>query len=172
MRLTKVSEDTRLEETILMGMIVSSEFLADIRPVVDHIFFTSSYTQELCNWTLDYFDNHQKAPFTMIESIFESKKDSLDREDVSVISGLLQRINKLYTNLEDPNPEFFSKLAVPFFEKRDLQIRLDKANGFLSQGNLEEAKKIIVVGLQFILVLETLEKKFVNTGKIKQLNIP
>ena len=143
MRLTKVSEDTRLEETILMGMIVSSEFLADIRPVVDHVFFTSSYTQELCNWTLDYFDNHQKAPFTMIESIFESKKDSLDREDVSVIAGLLQRINKLYTNLEDPNPEFFSKLAVPFFEKRDLQIRLDKANGFLSQGNLEEAKNAL-----------------------------
>ena len=47
MRLTKVSEDTRLEETILMGMIVSSEFLADIRPVVDHVFFTSTYTQEL-----------------------------------------------------------------------------------------------------------------------------
>ena len=60
MRLTKVSDDVKLEETILMGMIVSSEFLADIRPMVDHAFFTSSYAQELCNWTLDYFDNHQK----------------------------------------------------------------------------------------------------------------
>ena len=143
MRLKQVTEDIRLEETILMGMIVSSDFLLSSRNMIDFTFFTSSYTQTVCSWVLDYFDDHQKAPFTMIESIFEAKKDSLDREDISVITKLMDRINSIYTNLEDPNPEFFLKIATPFFEKRELQLKIDKANGLLSQGSVKEAKEVL-----------------------------
>ena len=49
MKLKRVTEEVRLEETILMGMIVFSDFLSDIRAIVDSTYFTSTYSQTVCN---------------------------------------------------------------------------------------------------------------------------
>ena len=143
MKLKRVTEEVRLEETILMGMIVFSDFLSDIRGIVDSSYFTSTYSQTVCNWILDYFDAHQSAPSNMIESIFESKKDQLDREDIAVIAKLFERINGMYTDMENPNDDFFLKLALPFFEKRELSLKMEKAQGFLAQGDVEQAKTLL-----------------------------
>lgn len=143
MRLKKATTETRLEETILMGMIVSTDLLLELRSLIDSNYFTSTYSQTVCNWILDYFDAHQKAPYNMLESIFESKKDLLDREDVSVIAKLFERMNKLYADMENPSADFFRDLSLPFFEKRELELKIEKAQGFLAQGEIEQAKDTI-----------------------------
>ena len=128
MKLKRVTEEVRLEETILMGMIVFSDFLSDIRGIVDSSYFTSTYSQTVCNWILDYFDAHQSAPSNMIESIFESKTDQLDREDIAVIAKLFERINGMYTDMENPNDDFFDDLYVQFRVKRVFATRMVNAN--------------------------------------------
>ena len=143
MKLKKVSTETKVEETILMGMTVSTPFISKIRPIITEEFFTSSYTQTVCGWILKYFDKNLKAPLGTLEKIFESKKDSLGREDIMVIVKLLERMSDIYSSLDDVDDEFLLQTALPFIEKRELELKIDKAMGHISQDELKEAREIL-----------------------------
>ena len=143
MRIKKVSEDSKLEETILMGMTVSTTFLSKIRPVITDEFFTSSYSQTVCEWILKYFDKNLKSPMSTLEKIFEAKKDGMGREDIMVIAKLLERMNEIYSSLEDVDEEFLFQTAQPFLEKRDLELKIAKAEGLIAQDELQEAKALL-----------------------------
>jgi len=142
-QLKKVSSDTKIEETVLMGMTVSTPFLSKIRSVISESFFTSSYAQTVCEWILGYFDKNLKAPMGTLEKIFESKKDSLGREDIMVIVKLLERMSDIYSDLEDVDDDFLFQTAMPFIEKRELELKMDKAAGLISQGEFKEAREIL-----------------------------
>lgn len=143
MRIKKVSEESKLEETILMGMTVSTEFLSKIRPVIEEDFFTSTYTQTVCQWILKYFDRNLRSPSSTLEKIFESKKSDMGREDVMVIAKLLERMNEIYSSLEDIDEEFLFQTAQPFLEKRELELKIAKVEGLIAQDELQEAKTLM-----------------------------
>ena len=143
MKIKKVSNESKLEETILMGMTVSTSFLSKIRPVINNEYFTSSYTQTVCEWILAFFDKNLRAPVSTLEKIFEAKKDGMGREDVMVITKLLERMNDIYSSLDDIDEEFFFQTARPFLEKRELEIKISKAEGLISQNELKEARELL-----------------------------
>ncbi len=143
MKIKKVSNESKLEETILMGMTVSTAFLSKVRPVISEEFFTSSYTQTVCEWIINFFDKNSRAPASTLEKIFESKKDDMGREDILVINKLLERMNDIYSSLEDIDEEFFFQVSQPFIEKRELEIKIKKAEGLIAQNELKEAKELL-----------------------------
>ena len=143
MKIKKVSNESKLEETILMGMTVSSPFLSKIRPIISEDFFTSSYTQTVCSWILAYFDKNSRSPVSTLEKIFEAKKDDMGREDIMVVTKLLERMNDIYSSLDDIDEDFFFQTAQPFIEKRELEIKIDKASGLIAQNEFKEAKSIL-----------------------------
>lgn len=143
MKIKKVSNESKLEETILMGMTVSTPFLSRIRPVINHEFFTSSYTQTVCEWILAFFDRNLRAPASTLEKIFEAKKDDMGREDIMVVTKLLERMNDIYSSLDDIDEEFFFQTAQPFIEKRELEIKITKAEGLIAQNELKEARTLL-----------------------------
>ena len=106
MKIKKVSNESKLEETILMGMTVSSSFLSKVRPIISEEFFTSSYTQTVCSWILSFFDKNSRAPVSTLEKIFEAKKDGMGREDIMVVTKLLERMNDIYSSLDDIDEDF------------------------------------------------------------------
>ena len=143
MKIKRISSESKLEETILMGMTVSTEFLSKIRPAISEQFFTSSYAQTVCSWILKFFDKNSRVPVSTLEKIFESRKDGMGREDVMVITKLLERMNDIYSSLEDVDEEFFLQTAQPFIEKRELELRIDKAQGLIAQNELKEAREVL-----------------------------
>ena len=143
MKIKKVSNESKLEETILMGMTVSTSFLSKIRPIISEEFFTSSYTQAVSEWILAFFDKNSRAPVSTLEKIFEAKKDGMGREDIMVITKLLERMNDIYSSLDDIDEEFFFQTAQPFIEKRELELKISKAEGLIAQGELKEAKEVL-----------------------------
>lgn len=125
-------------------MIVSDEFFSGIRSVVKPEYFSSTYTSRVCEWCLDYYQQNGSVPFTDIFHIFEAEKDSLPREDTLVLSALFERISESYDTDENFNHQYLlHSITIPYFEKREVELRATKALGFIQKDDVESAKNIL-----------------------------
>ena len=143
MRIKDITKEVKLEEAILMSMMASSNFLAKLRNSINQEYFTSSYGQEVCEWLFDYYDDHKKAPGQTLIKIFESKKDRFGREDANVIERLIHRMGELYDSEDDLDEEWIIKMSKPFFEKRELELKIEEATKLVNKGDIQEAKTVL-----------------------------
>ena len=136
----KEENSAKTEEFILLGMITSTELLTTIKNIKKE-YFTNSYSQTVCEWILKYFGKHGRAPEVTISSIFNAKKAKLDREDEMVILKMFQRIESEYNIQKQTNSQFLIDQTRKYFEKREMEIKIDKVQGFISLGKVKEAKE-------------------------------
>ena len=137
-------KNTKTEELILTGMIVSDEFFSGIRSVVKPEYFANTYTSRVCSWCIEYYNANGTVPFTSIFHIFEAEKDGLPREDIQVLSSLFERIGESYDSDENFNHHYLlHSVTIPYFEKREVEIRANKALGFIQKEDIEAAKNIL-----------------------------
>ncbi len=136
----KAVNSAKIEEFILMGMITSTELLTSLYPIKKE-YFTSSYTQIVCEWVLKYFKKHNKAPEVTISSIFNAKKSSLDKEEEMVILKMFQRIEEQFAIQKQTNSEYLIDEAKKYFEKREMEIKVEKITGLLSMDDVKGAKE-------------------------------
>ena len=136
----KAVNSAKIEEFILMGMITSTELLTEIKTIKPE-YFTSSYTQTVCDWILKYFKKHGKAPEVTISSIFNAKKAGLDKEEEMVILKMFQRIEEQFSIQKQTNSQYLIDEAKKYFEKREMEVRIEKVQGLLSMDKVKEAKE-------------------------------
>jgi hypothetical protein len=137
-------KNTKTEELILTGMIVSDEFFSGIRSVVKTDYFANTYTSRVAEWCIDYYNSNGSVPFENIFHIFEAEKDSLPREDIQVLSALFTRIGEVYDTGDNFNHQYLlHSVTIPYFEKREVEIRAQKALGYLQKDDVESAKNIL-----------------------------
>ena len=136
----KAVNSAKIEEFILMGMITSTELLTEIKTIKLE-YFTSSYTQTVCDWILKYFKKHGKAPEVTISSIFNAKKAGLDKEEEMVILKMFQRIEEQFSIQKQTNSQYLIDEAKKYFEKREMEVRIEKVQGLLSMDKVKEAKE-------------------------------
>jgi hypothetical protein len=138
-------KNTKTEELILTGMIVSDEFFSGIRSVVKVEYFANSYTSKVAEWCIDYYQENGSVPFDNIHHIFEAEKDKLPREDIQVLSALFERIGEVYSeNDENFNHQYLLfTVTIPYFERREVEIRAQKALGYIAKDDIESAKNVM-----------------------------
>ena len=66
-----------IERLIIVGLINSTEFAQQIRPLWDSAFIISTNLQRISTWCIEYYDQYQKAPGRTIEDIYFDKKDKV-----------------------------------------------------------------------------------------------
>ena len=70
-----------MERKIIIGLITSTEYLKQIRPIWDSMLIGSSSARLISNWCVSHFDKYEKAPGKEIETIFFQKvKEGLDKD--------------------------------------------------------------------------------------------
>jgi hypothetical protein len=138
-------KNVKTEELILTGMIISDEFFAGIRSVVKSDYFCNNYTAKVAEWCIDYYKENGEVPFESIFHIFEAEKDRLSREDVGVLSALFNRIGSIYSEeSENFNHHYLlHSITIPYFERREIEIRANKMLGYLAKDDLESAKSVM-----------------------------
>ena len=62
------------EKDILIGMIISDQFLKAIQPVYKKEYFTLPYTKIVSSWIMKHYEDYGKNPGKEIATIFESKR--------------------------------------------------------------------------------------------------
>lgn len=88
--------DSTTEKRILTAMIVSTQFLQEIRHLIVFDYFENLYIKRVVEWCTEHYDKYDIAPFDDITSIFHERKIELKKEDAELVEKLLKDISNKY----------------------------------------------------------------------------
>jgi hypothetical protein len=137
--LEKYMIDASIEKQIITGMIVSSEFLRNTFHCIDPVYFKSDYAKTLAKWILTYYEAYDKAPQKNIQAMFESKKESIRKDEAELLVIFLSSISKEYEGLQYFNEEYLTQQALRYFKKREIEIRAKNALAYIEKDRVEDA---------------------------------
>lgn len=127
------------EKRIVLGMIVSTEFLDQIKLILRHEYFTNSYLATLALWCDSFYDEYEKAPYIHIKDIYNSEMHHLPDTDSELIGKLLEDLDSQYDEGEI-NLKYWVDEAKLYFRTRELEITVNNISVLKEQGDLEAAE--------------------------------
>jgi hypothetical protein len=110
------------ERLIVTGLINSTEYLQQVRPVWRQDLIVNKSLNEIAQWCISYFDKYEEAPERSIEDVYFEKKRK--KEIPSALKKAIERM------IED--------LAYEYDESYNLRYALDQTNEYLMLRHLEE----------------------------------
>ena len=146
MAYTREKIDTDIEREIIIGLIVSTDYLTDVAKMIKLPHFTVRYYRRIAKWVIDYFDQYHKAPFDDIRKIFAVEGPKLPDDEVDLISNLLDDISDEYIEQEAAgkfNPRYLYDKTLLFCKKRNLEILVDTIDGQLVKNRIDKAEEAL-----------------------------
>lgn len=134
--------DKHIERRIIIGMIVSNQYMAEISKIWDSRILKAPMAQRLAGWCIDYFEKYEQAPGRDIEGIYieQLKKglpkdiaEDIEEEILPELSDEYERDKFNYTYLLDQTKQYF--------RERRLQLFSDQIKGLVDSGELTEAEE-------------------------------
>lgn len=131
-----------LDRQIIIGMIVSKEYLQAITPIYSPRFIEDATARRLADWCLEYYKQFDKAPGKSIKDIFyEAVKDGLP-EDIAeeIEEDVLPGLSEEYTsgNIDIP---YLTKRTKKHWNIIKLRHHTEKIKDLIDDGLLTEAEK-------------------------------
>ena len=132
------------ERKIIIGLIMSTEYLQQVKPIWNNNFLESVAAKRIADWTWEYFDKFNKAPKRNIETIFFDKikasnfpKDIAEEIEEDILPGLSKEYQQDNINLD-----YLLDLTSEYFQERNLLITSEQIQALLTKGKLNEAEKL------------------------------
>ena len=131
-----------IERQIVIGMIVSKEFLQQVRPIWETKFLKSVSAQQLSQWAIEYFDEYHEAPEKVIESIYYEKlRTGFIKKD------LADDVENTIADLSDEYEESFNlpyvlKKVSGYIKERHLELHLQEVKDLADAGETLEAQAL------------------------------
>jgi hypothetical protein len=141
MELQRKVIDTSLEKRIAIGLIVSSQYIKELLPLLNLNYLQNSYIRTISRWCLDYYDTYEKSPLNNIQQLYDTRKDGLKEGEAELISQVLDDISKQYENSDAFNVDYLLDQTTVYFKKRELEITAGNIQVLLDQGKINEAEE-------------------------------
>ena len=135
--------DTRPEKSILTGMIVSTEFLSGFQYLYKPELFQISFIKIVAGWCWDYYKTYEKAPGTVIQSIFEEKSEGLNEEISKAIEGMLLNLSEELDRQDKFNHKYILDTAQTYLQGRNLELLTANVDTLVRNGELHEAEALL-----------------------------
>ena len=131
-----------IERLIIIGLINSSRYLQQVRPVWDPKLISSRSAAAIALWCIEYFDEFQEAPARHIEDIYFDKKDSgeIVQDMIEEIADDLEDLSAEYD--ENFNLEYVLKQTDKYFQKRHLENHQENVQNLFENGEIEKAQSL------------------------------
>jgi replicative DNA helicase len=134
--------DNKIEEKILTGMIVDTQFMKEIHRMIKKDTFVIPYTNIIYKWIADYFKIYNESPKVHIQDIFELEKSNIIKEDEKeIIAAYLSKLSNNYEQEASFNREYLKDKAVQYVKKRSLRTAADKILHLIELDRIDEAEK-------------------------------
>lgn len=140
----KIEEiDLSQERQIIIMMIVSTEFLNQIIPILKIRYFKSSYAKTIVKWIIDYYNEFKIAPEKNIQSIYQSKLPTLkNEEDTEIISDLLLSLSNDWKNKSSiHNIDFLIKDSIKYLKLSSLEILKEEIENAIFKADFNVAEQ-------------------------------
>jgi len=145
MTIKRTVVDASIENQIITGMITSSKFLSEIRPIFNLEYFQNSFAKVISYWCIDYYDQYKKSPGIHIKDIYDIEaEEGLSDEDKEIIGIFLDKLSKQYVEGQEINSDYVRDNAFEYFCKRSLEISVEQMQKLLAMGRIAEAEAILL----------------------------
>ena len=136
----KVEENP--ERDIVLGMVVSDEFLRDVQSIIRIELIETPYILTVVNWCLKYYEQYEKAPNIHIEDIYKKEVElgNLDEDQEELINQLLESLSNEYERAEQFNIQYLLDKTEKHFEIRNLTNKISNIKNFLDRGDASAAQ--------------------------------
>jgi hypothetical protein len=138
------SIDVGLERRIVIGLIVSDDYIRDMYSKINIHLIESNTARIMIKWCLDFYEKYQKAPFRDIESIYfeQLKTGKLDEELAEEIEeDILPDLNDEY-EAGGINAQYLSDQTVRYFNAKRLEKHSAEIDALIDDGKIEEAQTL------------------------------
>ena len=132
-----------IERKIIIGLIVSTDFLQQVRHMWDAHLLESVTARRMAGWCWEYFERYNRAPMQDIEGIFYAKlkdggvgKDVAEEIEQDILPKLSEEFAEGGFNLQYTLDETYKYLR----ERRVLR-HAERLEGLLAEGEVDEAEK-------------------------------
>jgi hypothetical protein len=92
----KEREDAFIERRIIIGMIVSTEYLQEVSQFWSPTLLAAPTSRLLAEWCFEYFNKYKHAPSRDIESVFANKKEAMPQDKSDDIEKILTGLSEEY----------------------------------------------------------------------------
>lgn len=143
----KKKADTSIEKRILIGLIISSDFVKEIRQMVDLRYFKNAGSRKIAKWCIDYYDSYDDTPKLHIKDIFDTnlRNELLSEDESEFIGSLLSNLSETWKSEHKLfNVPYLSKVAEEFFLSAQLLEVGQSIITYASEGDLLSASHAIV----------------------------
>lgn len=130
------------ERLITVGLINSTEYLQQVRPIWEHGLLVARPAQEISKWCLKYYDEYKQAPERHIEDLYYEKRDSgqIPKNMIKELEELLQDLAREYD--ESFNVEYALKRTQKYFSERHLEEHENRVRDLRERGEVERANAV------------------------------
>lgn len=136
--------NTRFERQIIIGMIVSTEFLQNIVPIYQEGCLRIPFAKTIARWCLEYFTQYQVAPGKHIEDIFKDQKNNIpDPDEINMLENFLFDISKEYVDGKTFNVKYILDKTEKHFRELSLKNLTKEIQKALIGGRVEEAEALV-----------------------------
>jgi len=141
MQVNRVEDRAEVEKPILVGMIVSTDFLRKYRRRIKLEYFQLDYVRTVAQWVLEYFDQFNLAPIQHVNDLFTVNSINLKSEEKQLIELLLSSLSTAYENLDTYNEEYIEKKTDEYFLSRSLSLLSTRIQALVGIGKIKEAEE-------------------------------
>lgn len=131
------------EELILIGSIISQEFMESISHVLESKFFLSPHIKILITLVIEYWEEFGKVPEKAIQEIFLVECRNSTVQDAELINILLRKIFEDNSGTEF-NVKYLVPRALSYIRERSLYLLLEESQWLLKRKGSEAAEQRIL----------------------------
>lgn len=136
----KTKSDARIERRIVTGLILSTEYIEKVIPLLKIKWLKTQESKRITSWCLKYFKKFKQAPKGEIQNIYLSKMESLDNDVAGLIEDTLSSLSKEFKRKKLKfNVEYLFDETEKYLKKRQLQELIELAQEELDNDDLLEA---------------------------------
>lgn len=136
-----------IERQIVVGLIVSTEYFSKIRQFLQLKYLKSSTARVLGRWCIEFYDEFNKAPGTIIESVYYEhlETDNLDEAFAEEFEeDILPELSDLFEKGEQKiDIKYLFEKTISYFKSRAVELHEANLQELRKKGDIEGLEKEI-----------------------------
>ena len=137
------SWDSSIERRIIIGLIVSGEYLQKMVKVWHEDYLESAIAKLLATWCFDYYREYNEAPGREIESLYSERSRTLPDDIADEIEDdILPSLNDEYIHAGKFNVQYLIDQTLDYFKYRHVKLHTQDLDALAKQGDPDAALKL------------------------------
>ena len=145
MAISREKINTKDEQDIITGMIVSDQYCKNVRQLIKspYIFQVPQY-RKIIQWLIDFYDNYEKAPMNNFKELFYMHQDSIPDNELELIEETIKQLELQAKNLQSNfSYELYYDKAFIYLGKQNLLELSTKIRSYAERGQITKAEHTI-----------------------------